>query len=192
MLNLSPQHLVEAEMILHSYCEIVHLRAHVLQKFISGMNPLAKIFVDFQLTSFNIPERGLIPIQIMHITALLMVVEREIGLIPSRIEALVQMKTIIGIPKKVDILMDHQAIDTHMAHFSSHFTRHTSVDHFEVIEAQIFRFLHEKINFGDEHIHLFNLVNLAGASLSALINPSLTRRHLFNQCPSFLDTKSKE
>jgi hypothetical protein len=101
-------------------------------------------------------------------------------------------KTIIGVPNKVDIMMDRWAIGTHMAHFSALFTRHTSVDHFEVIEARIFKFLHEKINIGGEHIHLFKLVNLASVGLSVLINPALTRSHLFNQCPSFHDTKSKE
>jgi hypothetical protein len=86
--------------------------------------------------------------------------------------------------------MDRQAIDTHMTHFSTLFTCHTSIDHFEVIEAWIFKFLHEKINLGGEHIHQFKLVNLAGAGLSVLINPAHTRSHLFNQCPSFLDTES--
>jgi hypothetical protein len=47
MLNWSLQHLVEAELILHIYCETIHHRAHVLQNLISGMNCLAKIFVDF-------------------------------------------------------------------------------------------------------------------------------------------------
>jgi hypothetical protein len=56
-----------------------------------------------------------------------------------------------------------------------------SVDHFEVTEARIFKFLHVKINLGGEHIHLFKLVNLAGVGLSMLINPALTRSHLFNQ-----------
>jgi hypothetical protein len=88
--------------------------------------------------------------------------------------------------------MDRRAIDIDMVHLFTLFTCHTSVDHFEVIEAQIFKFFHEKINLGSEHIHLFKLVNLVGAGLSALINPALTRSHLFNQCPSFLDTKSKE
>jgi hypothetical protein len=88
--------------------------------------------------------------------------------------------------------MDRQAIDTHMACFSALLTHHMSLDHFEVIEVQIFKFLHKKINLGSEHIHLFKLVNLADVGLSALINPALTRRHLFNQCPSFLNTESKE
>jgi hypothetical protein len=48
------------------------------------------------------------------------------------------------------------------------------------------------INLGSEHIHLFKLVNLEGAELSVFISPTLTRSHVFNQCPSFLDTKSKE
>jgi hypothetical protein len=47
------------------------------------MNPLAKIFVDFQLNSHNISERELIPVEILSITALLAVVEGEIRLIPS-------------------------------------------------------------------------------------------------------------
>jgi hypothetical protein len=112
---LSLQHLVEAKLILHSYCETVHLRAHVLQKLISGINPFAKIFIDFQLISDNIFERGLILVEILPIIALLADVEGEIRLIPSQIEALIQMKTIVGVPNKVDILMDHRAIDTHMA-----------------------------------------------------------------------------
>jgi hypothetical protein len=41
---------------MHSYYETVHHRAHVLQKLISGMNSLAKIFVDFQQISNNISE----------------------------------------------------------------------------------------------------------------------------------------
>jgi hypothetical protein len=101
MLNLSLQHLVEAELILHSYCEIIHLRAHVLQKLTSGMNPLAKIFVDFQTISDNIFERGLIPLEILPITTLLAVIEGEIGLIPSVIEVLIWMKTILEFPIKL-------------------------------------------------------------------------------------------
>jgi hypothetical protein len=128
----------------------------------------------------------------MPISALRVIVDGEIGLNPSQIEALIQSKTIVGVPNKVDVLMDRQAIDTHMARFSALFTCHMSVDHFEVIEAWIFKFLHEKINLGGEHIHLFKLVNIAGVGLSALINPALTRSHVFNQCISFLNTESKE
>jgi hypothetical protein len=127
----------------------------------------------------------------MSITGLLAVVEGEIGLIPSGIEAMIWTKTIIGIPNKVDVLMDHRAIDTHMAHFSALFTHHMNVDHFELIEARIFKFLHEKMNLGGEH-NQFKLVNLAGVGLGVLINPALTRSHLFNQFLSFLDTESKE
>jgi hypothetical protein len=47
------------------------------------MNPFAKIFVDFQLISDNISERELLPIEILPITALLVVIEGEIRLIPS-------------------------------------------------------------------------------------------------------------
>jgi hypothetical protein len=102
------------------------------------------------------------------------------------------MKTIFGVPNKVDVLMDRWAIDTHMPRISALLTRHTSINHSALIKARIFKFLHEKINLGGEHIHLFKLVNLVGAGRSALINLALTRSHLFNQCPSFLDTESKE
>jgi hypothetical protein len=47
------------------------------------MNPFAKISIDFQLISNNISTRGLIPVKILPITALLAVVKGEIGLIPS-------------------------------------------------------------------------------------------------------------
>jgi hypothetical protein len=97
----------------------------------------------------------------MLITALLAVVNGQIGLISSQIEALFWTKTIVEVPNKVGILMDRRAIDTHMALFSALFTHHTSIDHFEVIKAQILKFLHEKINLAGEHIHLFKLVNLA-------------------------------
>jgi hypothetical protein len=112
---LSVQRLVETELILHRYYEIARLRAHVLQELISGINPLAKIFIDFQLISDNIFEREFIPVEILPITALLAVVNGEIGLIPSQIEALIQTKTIVGVPNKVNILIDHREIDTHMA-----------------------------------------------------------------------------
>jgi hypothetical protein len=120
---------------------------------------LPKIFVDFHLMFDNISERGLIPIEILPITALLAVVDGEIGIIPSWSKALIRTKTIVGVPNKVDILMDRRPIDTHMARFFTFFTRHMSIDHFEVIEARIFKFLHEKINLGGEHIHLFKMVN---------------------------------
>jgi hypothetical protein len=92
------------------------------------MNPFAKIFVDFQLIYDNISERGLISVEILPITFLLEVLEGEIELIPSRIEASIWTKTLVRVPNKVDVLMDRRKIDNHMAHFSALFTRHTSVD----------------------------------------------------------------
>jgi hypothetical protein len=94
------------------------------------MNTLAKMFVDFQLISDNISERRLIHVEILPITALLAVVKKEIGLISSWIEVLIQTKTIVGVPNKVHVLMDHWAIETYMAHFCALFTCHMSIDHF--------------------------------------------------------------
>jgi hypothetical protein len=102
------------------------------------------------------------------------------------------MKTIVGITNEVDILGDHQVVDAHVACFSALLTRYSSIDHFEMIEARVLNLLHKKINLGSEHIHLFKLVNLAGAGLSVLLIIALVRVHLLNQFTSFLNTESEE
>jgi hypothetical protein len=61
-----------------------------------------------------------------------------------------------------------------------------------LIEAWILKLLHKKINLGGEHVHLFKLVNLVGAGLSALVIQTLVRGHLLNQFMSFLNTGSEE
>jgi hypothetical protein len=61
-----------------------------------------------------------------------------------------------------------------------------------MIEAWVLKLLHKKINLGDEHVHLFKLVSLAGAGLSVLLILALVRGHLLNQFMSFLNTESKE
>jgi hypothetical protein len=45
-------------------------------------------------------------IEILSITTLLAVVEREIGFVPPSIKVLIRMKTIVGITNEVDILGD--------------------------------------------------------------------------------------
>jgi hypothetical protein len=122
----------------------------------------------------------------------LAVVERETGLVPPSIEALIRMKTIVGITNDVDIQGDRQAVDAHVAYFSSLFTRYLGIDHFEMIKARVLKLLHKKINLGGELVHLFKLVNLEGAGLSALLILALVRGHLLNQFTSFLNTESKE
>jgi hypothetical protein len=49
------------------------------------------------------------------------------------------------------------------------------IDHFEMIEAQVLKLLHKKINLGNEHVHLFKLVNLMGVVLSAPLIPAPVR-----------------
>jgi hypothetical protein len=122
----------------------------------------------------------------------LAVVEWEIGFVPPSIEALIRMKTIVGITIEVDILGDRWAVDAHVACFSALFTRYSGIDHFEMIKARVLKLLHKKINLGGEHVHLFKLVNLVGASLSALLIPALVRGHLLNQFMRFLNTESEE
>jgi hypothetical protein len=124
------------------------------------MNLLAKFIIYPQLISDDIPELGLISIEILPITTLLVVVERETGLIPPRVEAFIRMKTIVGVTNKVSILIDHRAIDTHVACFSALFTGHSGIDHFEMIKTRVLKLLYKKINLGDVHVHLFKLVNL--------------------------------
>jgi hypothetical protein len=116
----------------------------------------------------------------------------KLGFVPPSIEALIRRKTIIGITNEVDILGDRQAVDAHVACFSALFTCYLGIDHFEMIEAWVLELLHKKINLGGDHVHLFNLLNLVGAGLSALLIPALVRDHLLNQFTSFLNIESEE
>jgi hypothetical protein len=142
------------------------------------------LFVNFIIYPYLIPndisERGLISIEILPITTLLTVVERETGFVPPSIEALIRMKSIVAITNEVDILGDRRAVDAHVAYFSVVFTRYSGIDHFEMIEAQVLKVLYKKINLGGEHVYLFKLVNLVGVGLSALLIPALVRGHLLN------------
>jgi hypothetical protein len=122
--------------------------------------------------------RGLISIEILPHTTLLAVVEWETGFVPPSIKALIRTKIIAEITNKVDILGDRLIVDAHVACFSALFTRYSGIDHFEMIETRVLKLLHKKINLGGEHIHLFKLVNLVGAGLSALLIPALVRGHL--------------
>jgi hypothetical protein len=123
---------------------------------------------------------------------LLAVVKWKTRFVPSSIEALIKTKTIVGITNTVDILGDRRAVDAHVAHFSSLFTRYSGIDHFEMIEARVLKLLHKKINLGSEHVHLFKLMNLVGVGLSVLLILALVRGHLLNQFMSFLNTESEE
>jgi hypothetical protein len=96
------------------------------------------------------------------ITTLLVVVKQETELVPLRVEALIQTKTIVGVTNKVSTLTDHRAIDTYVACFSALFTGHSGIDHFEMIKARVLKLLHKKINLGGELVHLFKLLNLVG------------------------------
>jgi hypothetical protein len=156
------------------------------------MNLLTKFIIYPQLISNDILELGLISVEILPIITLLAVTEQETGLVPRRVEALIQTKTIVGVTNKVSILIDYRAIDTHVACFSALFTGHSGIDHFEMIKAQVPNLLHKKINLGGEYVHLFKLVNLAGVGWSTLIILALIRSHLLNQFVSFLNTKSNE
>jgi hypothetical protein len=92
---------------------------------------------------------------------------------------------------KVSILTDRWEIDTHVAYFSALFTGHSGIDHFEMIKARVLMLLYKKINLDSEHVHLFKLVNLAGAGWSMPIIPALIS-HFLNQFRSFLNTESEE
>jgi hypothetical protein len=104
LLNLCLQHLIQAQLVLCSYCEVVHLGIDVLQECVSGMNLFANFIIYPYLIPNDISERGLISIEILPITTLLAVVEWETGFLPPSIEAFIRMKTIVGITNEVDIL----------------------------------------------------------------------------------------
>jgi hypothetical protein len=192
LLNLCSQHLIEAQLVLRSYCEAFHLDIDVLQGLVSGMNLFANFIIYPYLIPGDISERGLISIKILPITTLLAFVERETEFVPPSIEALIRTKTIVGITIEVDVLGDSRAVDAHVACFSPLFTRYSDIGHSEMIEARVLKLLHKKINLGGEHVHLFKLVNLAGAGLSALLILALVRGHLLNQFMSFLNTVNEE
>jgi hypothetical protein len=192
LLNLCLHDLIEAQLILCSYYEVVHLGIDVLQELVRGMNLFANFIVYPYLISNDISERGLISVEIMPITTLLADVKREIGRVPPIIEALIRTKTIVGITNEVDILGGRRAVDAHLACISALFTRYSGIDHFEMIEAWVLKLLYNKIGIDGEHVHLFKPVNLAGVRLSVLLSPALVRGHLLNQFTSFLNTESEE
>jgi hypothetical protein len=121
----------------------------------------------------------------------LIVIEWETGFVPPSIEAFIRTKTIVRITNEVDILGDHRVVNAHVACYSALITPYSGIDHFEMIEARVLKLLHKKFNLGGEHVHLFKLVNLAGAGLSTLLIPALVRVHLLNQFMSFLNTESE-
>jgi hypothetical protein len=180
LLNLCLQHLIEAQLVRCSYCEVVHLSIGVLQDLVCGMNLLANLIIYPYLIPSDISTRGLIFVEILPITTLLAVVEWETGFVPPSIEALIRTKAIVGITKEVDNLGGHRAVDAHVAYFSTLFTSYMGIDHFEMIKDWVLKVLHKMINHGSEHVHLFKLVNLAGVGLSALLILALVRGHLLN------------
>jgi acid stress-induced BolA-like protein IbaG/YrbA len=104
------------------------------------MNLLAKFIIYPQLISDDIPKLGLISVEILPVSTLLVVVEWKTGFVPPRVEALIQTKTIAGVINKVSILTDRRAIDTNVACLSALFTGHSGIDHFEIIKAQVSSF----------------------------------------------------
>jgi hypothetical protein len=192
LLNPCFQHLIEAQLVLLSDCEAVHLGIDVLQELVNGMNLFANFIIYPHPIPDDIFERWLIAVEILPITTMLAVVERKTGFVPPNIEALIRTKTIVRITNEVDVLGDRRTFDAHVAHFSALFTHYSGIGHFEMIEAQDLKVLHKKINLGDEHVHLFKLVNLMGVGLSVLLIPALVRGHLLNEFMSFLNSESEE
>jgi hypothetical protein len=62
------------------------------------MNLLSKFIIYPHLISNDIPELGRNSVEILPIITLLAVVEWETGLVPPRVEALIQTKTIVRVP----------------------------------------------------------------------------------------------
>jgi hypothetical protein len=109
LLNLCLQHLIEAQLVLCSYSEplvAIHLSINVLQELVSGMNLLPNFIIYPYLIPDDISERGLISVEILPITTLLVVIEWKTGFVSPSIEALIRMKIIIEITNEVDILGD--------------------------------------------------------------------------------------
>jgi hypothetical protein len=86
----------------------------VLQELVSGVNLFANFIIYPYLIPNDIYERGFISVEILPITSLLAVAKRETLFVPPRIEALIRMKTIVGITNEVNVLRDRRAVDAHV------------------------------------------------------------------------------
>jgi hypothetical protein len=62
---LSPQHLIEAQLVLRSYCEVVHLGIDVLQELVSGMNLFANFIIYPYMILDDMSETWLISIEVL-------------------------------------------------------------------------------------------------------------------------------
>jgi hypothetical protein len=87
------------------------------------MNLFANFIVYPYLIPNDISEKGLIFVEILPTTTLLAVVKQETGFVPPSIEALIRMKTIVGITNELDILGDRWSVGAQVACFSTLFTR---------------------------------------------------------------------
>jgi hypothetical protein len=65
------------------------------------MNLFANFIIYPYLIPNDISERGLISVEILPITTLLVVVERETGFVPPSIEALIRRKPLLELPTKL-------------------------------------------------------------------------------------------
>jgi hypothetical protein len=84
--------------------QVVHLGIDVLQELVSGMNLLANFIIYPYLIPDDISERALNSVEILPHNTLLAFVEWETQFVPPNIEALIRMKTIVGITNEFDIL----------------------------------------------------------------------------------------
>jgi hypothetical protein len=110
-----------------SYCEAVHLGIDVLQELVSGMNLFANFIIYPYLITDHISERGLISVEILPITTLLVVVKRETWFVPPIIEAMIRTKIIAGITNEVDILRDQLMPIWLISPCSSHVTQASTI-----------------------------------------------------------------
>jgi hypothetical protein len=102
LLNLYLQYLIEAQLVLRSYCEAIHLGIDVLQELVSIVNLFANFIIYPYLIPDDVSERRFTSVKVLPHTTLLAVVEREYGFVPPNIEAFIRMKTIVGITNEVD------------------------------------------------------------------------------------------
>jgi hypothetical protein len=65
LLNLCLQQLIEAQLVLRSYYEVVHLGIDVLQELLSGMNLFANFIIYRYLIPDDISERGLTSVEVL-------------------------------------------------------------------------------------------------------------------------------
>jgi hypothetical protein len=101
LLNLCLQHLIEAQPVLSSYCEAVHLGIDVLQELVSGMNLSANFIIYPYLIPDDISKRGFISVGVLPIPPYWQLSNGKLGLFHPALKPSLGQKPLLELPMKL-------------------------------------------------------------------------------------------